>query len=212
VTDWMIQKSGKRVRHNWSCPVCKKTAYVSPSHQTEGRVCTDCLKQSQRKTLFCKQCGQGFIRIVSETMRSAGSYCSMECYRLSGVKVDRVCGFCGDGFKAYQSQVRKGGAKFCSRSCNARDKLRRALPERRSTAYRVWRDAVFARDKYTCTVCKKKGGSLEAHHIKPWAKYPSLRLEVSNGRTFCVPCHYKFHDRKLSQEGLNCVVANAQPG
>jgi 5-methylcytosine-specific restriction endonuclease McrA len=32
---------------------------------------------------------------------------------------------------------------------------------------------------------------LEADHIKPWAYFPSLRFELSNGRTLCRPCHDK---------------------
>lgn len=55
--------------------------------------------------------------------------------------------------------------------------------------YRDWRKTVFARDDYTCLWCGKRGVELNADHIKPFALYPELRLEISNGRTLCVPCH-----------------------
>lgn len=58
-----------------------------------------------------------------------------------------------------------------------------------TTAYRGWRWKVFERDNYTCQICFQRGGTLHADHIKSFALYPSLRLELSNGRTLCVECH-----------------------
>jgi len=55
--------------------------------------------------------------------------------------------------------------------------------------YRDWRNAVFARDNWTCQACNKRGGYLEADHIKPWCAFPDLRYAVDNGRTLCKPCH-----------------------
>lgn len=55
-----------------------------------------------------------------------------------------------------------------------------------------WRLAVFHRDDFTCQDCGAKG-NLNAHHLKSFADYPKLRLEISNGRTLCVPCHKRLH-------------------
>lgn len=57
--------------------------------------------------------------------------------------------------------------------------------------YKIWRKAVFERDKFTCVLCDKEGGRLNADHIKPWASYAKLRYSVSNGRTLCFLCHSK---------------------
>lgn len=62
---------------------------------------------------------------------------------------------------------------------------------RLSFDYEEFRKKVFERDLYICQECKKIGGYLHVDHIKSFAKYPELRFEVSNGRTLCVPCHYK---------------------
>ena len=61
---------------------------------------------------------------------------------------------------------------------------------RYSFEMKLWRKAVFERDKYTCIWCgDKKGGNLNADHIKPFALYPELRFAIDNGRTLCVNCH-----------------------
>ena len=61
---------------------------------------------------------------------------------------------------------------------------------RQGLEYRLWREAVFKRDGYTCVIGGKSHGSrLQADHIKPFAYFPELRFVVSNGRTLCIPCH-----------------------
>ena len=65
---------------------------------------------------------------------------------------------------------------------------------RKSLDYKLWREAVFKRDGYTCVWCKVKSGNgkaviLNADHIKPFAQYPELRFAIDNGRTLCIDCH-----------------------
>ena len=57
--------------------------------------------------------------------------------------------------------------------------------------YKNWRKKVFERDNYQCQVCEKRGGKLNADHIKPFSLYPGLRFILENGRTLCVDCHRK---------------------
>ena len=68
---------------------------------------------------------------------------------------------------------------------------------RKSIEYRLWREAVFARDNWTCKKCQKRGVSLHAHHIKSFSKYPELRLAIDNGITHCKVCHGKEHGRVI---------------
>lgn len=62
---------------------------------------------------------------------------------------------------------------------------------RTSVEFKKWRKAVYERDNYTCIQCGVKGSgkNLNADHIKPFAYFPELRLDVNNGRTLCVRCH-----------------------
>lgn len=65
---------------------------------------------------------------------------------------------------------------------------------RNSIEYKLWREAVFKRDDFRCTLCgnrQSKGHKviLNADHIKPFSTHPDLRLDINNGRTLCLPCH-----------------------
>jgi hypothetical protein len=73
---------------------------------------------------------------------------------------------------------------------------------RRCAQYRNWRTEVFERDNWTCQMCGKRGGNLEADHypipfaeimitLKSFreAKDSEKLWSISNARTLCVPCH-----------------------
>ena len=113
--------------------------------------------------------------------------------RWKGGNVNIACWECGGTFSV--RPYRKDTAHFCSRECAAqyRNEGKRTADKkiRQSAKYKAWRTLVFERDDYTCRGCGQHGGYLHADHIKPFALYPELRFEVSNGRTLCVPCHKK---------------------
>ena len=69
------------------------------------------------------------------------------------------------------------------------------LKIRQSIEFRLWREAVFARDNWTCQKCRERGGKLHSHHTKNFAEYPELRFAIDNGITFCKKCHREFHRR-----------------
>jgi 5-methylcytosine-specific restriction endonuclease McrA len=72
---------------------------------------------------------------------------------------------------------------------------------RKSIQYRLWREAVFSRDTFTCQERGKVGGKLQAHHILSFATHPELRFAIDNGKTLCQPCHAKIHPMLRRAEG-----------
>lgn len=66
--------------------------------------------------------------------------------------------------------------------------------------YRKWRAAVLERDGMKCVKCGSTD-HLEAHHIKPFAEYPDLRLDLDNGITLCRACHRALHKKGGAYNG-----------
>ncbi|MBU0476783.1 HNH endonuclease [Patescibacteria group bacterium] len=64
---------------------------------------------------------------------------------------------------------------------------------RRRIEYRLWREAVFNRDNWTCQKCGKRGGKINIHHLHNFADYPDLRISIENGIALCKKCHIEFH-------------------
>lgn len=83
---------------------------------------------------------------------------------------------------------------------------------RRRIEFKEWRRKVFERDHFTCQNCGVAGcrkHKLNAHHIRPAAKYLELRLEINNGITLCEDCHNEVE--KAIRSGLQyrgALIAN----
>lgn len=145
-------------------------------------------------TKICPTCKQEFSKPYSESKKAWFNrhvYCSKACQYPP--KITKVCLECSTHFTV--KNYRKETANFCSQLCAHSNRNYGLTPAnekvRKSAAYKAWRTLVFERDNYTCIMCSIRGGNLHADHIKPFAFYPELRLEPSNGRTLCVECHKK---------------------
>ena len=85
--------------------------------------------------------------------------------------------------KKKRSEAKKGSKSEFWRGGNPANR-----EKHQGSEYHHWRTAIFTRDNWTCQTCQFRG-YVEAHHIKSWANYPSLRLDTSNGVTLCKSCH-----------------------
>ena len=161
----------------------------------------------------CLQCGQEFL---GEPDRK---FCSTECWHKykaahkevrnlpRGARTEYICKNCGCDFSDLSC---KAARVFCSMECKA-DWQSRNLREENNPNYKAdkdtpknwksdirwveWREAVFARDTYTCQACGATGVYLEPHHIRPKAiyPYPDLVYDIGNGSSVCRTCHRKLH-------------------
>jgi hypothetical protein len=59
--------------------------------------------------------------------------------------------------------------------------------------FRLWREAIFSRDDFTCQKCGERGGHLCPHHMDSFANNKEGRFDVDNGITLCESCHKEFH-------------------
>ncbi len=64
---------------------------------------------------------------------------------------------------------------------------------RRGIETLLWREAVFARDNWTCQKTGVKGDRTNAHHIQNFAQFPELRFAIDNGITLSEKSHMEFH-------------------
>lgn len=114
---------------------------------------------------------------------------------------EEICKRMGESRRGEKSSFWKGGVSS------------KATIIRSSADYKEWRKKVFSRDDYTCVLCGIRGAKIHADHIKPFALFPELRLDINNGRTLCVPCHkntptYLKSGKKLveAQYGIEVTV------
>lgn len=66
---------------------------------------------------------------------------------------------------------------------------------RSSIEMHLWREAVFARDNWTCQKYGIKGGKLHPHHIQNFADFSKLRFAIDNGITLSEKAHREFHKK-----------------
>jgi 5-methylcytosine-specific restriction endonuclease McrA len=75
---------------------------------------------------------------------------------------------------------------------------------RKSEEYKIWRDAVYKRDCFTCRICGNKCSSknIVAHHLLSFSDYIHLRFAIDNGMTLCRNCHLRLHNQLNNGEAM----------
>ena len=148
----------------------------------------------------CEICTKSVKAYGSVERRATKKFCSRVCRGKHQTNIGvliKSCLKCGQTIKISGSQKKKGFGFYCSFKCYGISKRSPYYkPDenhkiRTSWDYTKWRTSVYKRDNFTCQDCGKRGIRLEADHIKPFAFFPELRFELSNGRTLCKDCHKK---------------------
>jgi 5-methylcytosine-specific restriction endonuclease McrA len=157
----------------------------------------------------CNYCGIDISRCNSQLRLPKKHYCSDECSWKSKKKGKFIkCHTCGKELWKRPSYLHDNGIEYCSRECcckfgftkEHKDNLSKSknhglTPINKSIRNHLvdWRKEIYKRDDYTCQLCYVKGGNLNAHHIKSFAKYPDERFNINNGITLCIKCHKWVH-------------------
>jgi len=169
-------------------------------------------KMSKTKTKIqlqlanCKRCGKLFSFKSSE---SNGIFCSKKCVDKYGPRTgippsEEARKRLSKKYKGSGNPYWKGGVSF---------KKRRTQEYRK---YREWHKTILERDDYICVLCGSDK-DIEVDHIKPFALFPKLMLELSNGQVLCKKCHKKktskerkkYWKNQFSQsEFFNCQSKN----
>lgn len=158
-----------------------------------------CMHAARRDRIdrTCPNCDKSFTSTPWKVANGEGRYCSRKCAAAGKTKTDNViirqCANCRSPFSVSKPQAARGNGQYCSKSCAALAQPRSPFQQRRgNSAYRTWRNAVFARDEHACQRCGSTD-ELRAHHILGWMMHPSLRFDIANGLTLCKPCHERHH-------------------
>ena len=140
----------------------------------------------------------------------------------------RTCKICHKEF-SHKGKSRPNRGKFCSKDCYTiwqKSEENKGVQHpnwidggkhetelnrlRKTDQWRIWREAVYKRDNYTCQMCGKVGERLNPHHIFKKSHYPELVFDVSNGITLCELCHkmtvgveHKYVEKFLGILGCN---------
>lgn len=154
-----------------SCLVCSKLCEIKAARSSTFKFCSKKCQGSKRR-------GQPYPSEWREKLSA-----SLKGVKKSAAHVEKMKTFLRTRRGPLSNNWRGG--------LTAKNRLERSRVE-----YRKWREAVFRRDNWMCVWCRARNGlgktiKLNADHIKPFALYPDLRLDVDNGRTLCVPCHRK---------------------
>jgi 5-methylcytosine-specific restriction endonuclease McrA len=201
--------SPRNTRVTRSCAHCRADFTAQAYRAATAIYCSrEChYAASAPRVNTCTECATTFTK--KQNPQAEYRFCSQRCSgqfnnrHLRKDKIEANCLECGDLMQLFPYEA-ENGRRFCSKSCSDRNKDEGKTTEaqriRASSAYAAWRTQVFERDDFTCQICSQRGGKLHADHIKRFSDYPELRLDVSNGRTLCAPCHLAtptFGNRKV---------------
>ena len=173
----------KKTGRNKNCLNCQREFYVSEwrlKDTKRGKFCSRKCSDKSKIGKFTWNKGQfqkgfkhteEFKKMISERLKGKPTW-------NTGIK-----GYTNNGsFKSGELSLKwKGGIT------TENEQIRKTFE------YRTWRRLIFKRDNYECQICGNGHNRvIRANHIKRFADYPDLRLELTNGITICRDCDYQW--------------------
>lgn len=156
-------------------------------------ICSECnkIKRHNFQDLTGKKYGELTIieHDVERSKNSKETYwiCKCSCGNIKSVAAPHLKNgavvTCGD------RKIHRSGGNNSNWKGGITPKL---ISKRTSNDYKMWRDAVYAKDWYTCQCCGAYGDDVEknAHHINNFSEYEELEYDVNNGICLCSECHH----------------------
>lgn len=149
-------------------------------------------KMRTGKYFNCLTCNKEFYREPCSIKKGYIKFCSLSCRRHTKIAKEKMS-IIKIGKHPWNYNLNK---KIDNRLDYERPtkfksygKTDKNILIRKSLDMKIWIKNIFERDNYTCQICKKIGGILNAHHIKSFSKYPEYRFDIDNGITLCLECH-----------------------
>ena len=193
------------------CKVCDKEFHPfyrnQPTCSDECGIIYRAQRRSTKVTKTCIICNKEYQ--VKAHRVETSKYCSKECWSHRNPPITKTCPICGTKY-----ETRTPNQRTCSNNCSYHWRSIHLIGEkspawkngasltneraRNGNRLNKWRQAVYARDDYTCQECSYHGDHLNAHHLKSFADHPELRYDVSNGIALCEDCHGKLHGKDFS--------------
>ena len=169
----MRTRKGKKIK----CLICGKKVYRYPSQSCQycSKKCWYIAMREGKNPMFGKKHNPETIKKIR--IKHLGRKLSKETKRKISITSRKNARY------GSKSNFWKGGIS------SENNRLRHCLK------WKLWRIAVFERNKFICQKCKQRGRKITPHHICNFEDYPELRFNVANGITLCEKCHRKFHKK-----------------
>lgn len=113
--------------------------------------------------------------------------------------LNKNCLECGAVFR----DARAPNRRFCSRRCSNAYQIEENHPcwkggrkGERGGRYMIWVRSILTKSNRACVRCGSRR-KVQAHHVRPWARFPESRYDLSNGVALCKRCHVEVHSKKL---------------
>jgi len=166
----------------------------------------------------CRVCGAKYYVAPRRAERGQGKTCSLKCRSLDGEWKKKISDYRNGPSYHWNGRHHTKDTKLKMRESVLGEKnhnyidgiARLGMQIRRLPHMKEWRSAVFKEDNYSCAICGKHGGYLQAHH---WTHLSDLLRhhnisspeqaekcdklwDVENGITLCKLCHKTVHGWK----------------